>query len=267
MSESDDLEYPKRSPKNSVRLTRAREFRAWQGKSRDLVRIESEAEEALRKAFDEARSEIVAKDKYYRGAIVKSFALIVTVRGAGGRIVRTGNIESILAEMSSREIELITLENDPSHWLESHAKLKIVFNRGHPLTWNPGAQIEVTGSDKQWVGGTFDRLASEMEKGSPWWSGAARTATDSVLGGVLSLAASQWLRTLVEPQYWITPLAVVLGVGLGIAIMTSLRKWVLVTFELLDAGEKPRSNRFILATLAVISFLASVVALVDWLTP
>jgi hypothetical protein len=156
-----------------VRITRNESFPAWSGTRANLESLERLTEESLKDAYGSIIFNLLGPDPdHVRHALVVDQANTVATRlrlnvsvtsGAGGKMIRTGAIAAILAEMDLADVDRVVFRNlrgDDADLPEVYVELN-----KRPSVRN-AVTLRVTGDDKRWVSATMDMLAAELRKRS-----------------------------------------------------------------------------------------------------
>ena len=263
--EQEELTFPERPSAQQVKITRKREYGAWVGKRERLIRIEQFVYEALRRAFEADKTKIEEEhtSPYMRKAVAEQYVPETRVTGGAGRLERTGDLATILSDMDTAEVEWVRIENS-SFGSHGQPRVSVTFGqKGSASLFGGGVEIEVSGSDKQWVAGVYDTLVSEVAKDVPWWvrlisekaTIAYTLGTYAIVMGALFL----WGPSQLEGS-------TLFGVGLasaiiGFALHGAARKWVFVNFELLGPGERSTARKVGSALMVTLGFLSAIVTI------
>lgn len=247
-----------------MRLSRKRSFGAWVGKPDHLMRVEGLVAEALRGAFEASRSEIQVLPPYVREAAMAGFSPETMVQAAAGRLERRGRLKAILADMDAREVERVTIGNSGSRFAGDPPIVKLVFGRDPRYSsLGGGVELEVTGSDRQWVSGTYESLSTEIAKDVPWWSWllGVRALLGFLVGGYLAFDAVLFALTRDhQPTLAASFVTGLAGAGLGLLVRGFLR-WLLSDFEVVEPGERSRAGKAGAALLVLIALVSGVVTI------
>lgn len=255
-----------------VRIAREESFLAWVGRREKLIRIAAEVDKALANAYKEmlADQQLSPETNQVHRRMAEDIAQElqpgVTVLAGRGRMKRSGDLESILNDMDAREIECITMGNGSRH--SSAGKYPEIFiQMGHD---GPNlifidrniVQLKVTGPDRQWVGGVFDLLASEIRKDVPWWA-VIRSTFASVLFAVLLVGGGVPLLMAVAPEQPGQDPATRLILNIASAVMLIFMSTLLIrpalrrifpAVEVLEAGASARGRQVLAVAVGVLTF-------------
>lgn len=253
----------------NVRLTKQISFGAWAGKTDQLLRLERAAQDAM----ENSRSWTSLKQSHYRDP----FKVTSTIVGAAGRMVRKGPMAALVAEVDSREIEGVSIQNETSEWSAREDKLPLVTIQlgrnerdSYPTSGSTSVKVTVSGNDKQWVGGAFDEIVSEIKKSVPWWAWflthAGTAMLNSILTGIIILGflipAPRSIWSELNTAVPVAVFAVLVGMIGGLGIGTGFRKWALRDFEVLDAGSKSWSGRVVAGLVTMVGLIGSIVTII-----
>lgn len=269
-------EFPEAREDQTVRLTRRKSFGAWAGRPDRLVRIADEVETALRSAFQEWKAAEDEKPEDQRRIIsAEAWRSEVVVLGAEGKVRRTGPMSAILAEMDLRDIEGLTIGNGlPFYAYPPHVTVPQIIvsfgirDRMHigPFASSDGVSISVAGSDRQWVGGIFDTLTTEVRKDVPWWA-PVRTSGGSFLSVAAVASALGVLPLLVLQQRGVDTLEAGMTVALAafvvaVSLVATAGPRVLPQLEVLESGASPTLKRVAAAAATVIGLALGAAGLI-----
>lgn len=162
-------EFPTVSSEHEVRLTRESAYRAWVGDVARLSFIETHIENSLRSAYEDyiANSEQVDDESWTGESAVEFLRLRTSVTANHGRMTRTGAIAAVLADMDPREVEKIAMGNETPD--KSFPSISLRMQKEIDNNYR-SVRISVMGSDRQWVAGVHDVLATEIRRGVPPWA-------------------------------------------------------------------------------------------------
>lgn len=249
------------------------EAEAWVGTAERLIRIQGLIQDALARAYTDAVTALPAMDKHSRereiDSLGRELGLTVKVVGSKGRLIRSGELSAIVAEMDPAEIEAVVMGvnvNGPSDALPG---LLLRFERNPVRSWNPPLEFSVSGPDRHWVGGLNDSLQTELRRGVPWWSVLRRPSAAAVLtlvpilGVVFGLAFGSDLTgtevlTLVVLGVILLPLLVMI---LTVPLHAVLKR-LFPGFEVLEPGAVARGRQVLAAAVTTVSFAVGVIGLI-----
>lgn len=259
----------------SVTLTRQATFRAWVGRPERLLRLQELAEDALERVYSEHLAMYTGADRAgYAEWLGENLRLRVEIRGAGGAVRRSGDIASLLAEMDSRDIESILFNNADSSLSE---RVVIGLHASPPVeVASDPIKVTVKGADRQWVGGVFDTLSSELAKDVPGWAWIRRASVSFWIGTLVAIgimgAALYWAdgsqEFLAESGWFgLSVMFFILAFGLGgvfggLAVVRSILHYLFPSLEVVVAGSDSQARRVGGIAFAAVSTLASLAGLV-----
>ena len=247
--------FPRAGNEASVKVTRELKLRAWVGRKDNLDRIVKEAEDALASKYDAVIASLdLELDSWDRKSRVedalRGLQLEVRIEGSGGRMVRTGSLDAVLAETDFSEVEAITMKNSGWSLYTSYPKFDLRIAR-ETDPWRRPVLLEVSGPDKQWVGGLYDVLASQLRSKVPWWSVFRASWVPSSIGALVGLAVFWWLfaSSSDEAQHdgglvaTYVVMCVAVGSVLGTMLIGDVLRRIFPSFELLEPGAEPRGRQ------------------------
>lgn len=265
------VDFPTSKTPPDLTVLRQKEFYGWVGSADRIARIGKLVEDASRRAFEDTRAKLEAiENEYSRQSRVEEFQVTAEVFGAHN-MHRKGGLEAVLAEMDPADITHLAVEN---HCQSAHASVRL----GRRYLYDEVALIRVSGSDPQWVAGTFEQLVSEVSKDVPAWAGFRKhavtvgaslfalvtfVAVRIALQGVTFVDQGQRLPSNAEAVYraLFAFAASVLGGGIGAGIFALVRRWALVPFEVLEPGQKSTARRIGGGIVGVIATVAALIAI------
>lgn len=192
-------EYPRLQPQSTVRLTREWSATAWAGTADKLLVIQREIEDALARAYGEAISGLSMEDpesEVLATSIGKDLRLTVRATGGRGRVTRTGELASILAEMDLAEIEALEFVSKASN--DELPNVSLLFRRTQQAG-EKALELSVSGWNRQWVGGLFDVLTPELRKGVRWWRFLRNRGAWIILSIPVFVIFFNWLFLSISP--------------------------------------------------------------------
>ncbi|PRB44303.1 hypothetical protein CQ020_03590 [Arthrobacter sp. MYb23] len=264
-------------------MEREETFLAWVGRREKLIRIATEVDKALVAAYKDLLTErdlhpeTVVEDREEADKLARLLQPSVTVIAGKGRIKRSGNLEAILNDMDAREIECITIGNGDRH--RSPGTLPgifIQFGEEGPrflLFDRDVVQLKVSGPDRQWIGGVFDNLATELRKDVPWWAPLRSTFAAILIGLFVFGSATQLLYTMTpEPPQSedinagtliiLRLMTVLIMAFVGYMIARPALRRIFPAVEVLEAGASPRGRQVLAVTVGILSFALGVAGVV-----
>lgn len=184
--------YKRLESEQRTKVTRDWSVPCWAGTSDKLVMVQRLAEDCLERAWLTEVNSIKAEmppdsqDMWIEEA-QDEYALKVSVRASGGRITKTGELSTILADTDLRDVESVTMSNEER---ASQGTLKVSMNKS-------GVKVSAVGPDLQWVYGTIETLSTQIVKDRPWWSFFRQAWFGLLMGlitgvGLFSLMLARW---------------------------------------------------------------------------
>lgn len=239
-------EFSSVASEHQVRLTRESSFRAWVGNVERLSILERQIETALREAYEAyvGSLELDEEDAWEAEVAVEWLRMRTSVTANGGRMTRTGAIAAVLADMDTREVEKITMGNQTNDPDMPVISLRMQANLDNSYRT---VKLAVTGSDRQWVAGVHDVLATEIRRGVPKW-GFMRSPILGFFLGVAILVGVSGIAMFVgwvEPKdlLWIGIFGIWIGGFLLAFPLTGLLCKVFPGLEVVEAGGTPRDGK------------------------
>ena len=263
----------------SVRLTRETAHECWVGRKDKLLRIEQYLADSLKAVFLEEMSNFPEDaPPRMREVMAKRLQLRVVVTSGKGKIRRTGDLASVLGEMDLGEVESIEMSNrssTPIGLREGSPAVKLTL--GHDaddfvpriLRGPRAVRWKVSGDDRQWVGGTFDWVATEIAKDVPWWA-FIRTRAASVFIGILIatgvggllLASGASTDSDRAQIYSAIPLVMMYGALIGPFALRPILNRLFPALELIEPGATSRGRQVLAVAVGLVSFGLSVTGVV-----
>ncbi|WP_127480124.1 hypothetical protein [Nocardioides pantholopis] len=267
---------------HQVRLTRETAHECWVGRKEKLLRIEQYLVESLKAVFVEQMAE--AADDLPPQAVelmARRLQLKVVVTSGNGKIRRSGELATVLGEMDLSEVERIEMRNRTSVLgLGRGAGPEVRLSLGTDsdefmpriLRGPKGVRWEVSGDDRQWVGGTFDWVASEIAKDVPWWWFIRTRASAIVMSLLISVGIAGILFATVDAARdgGEGTAEIVAGGGLvllyGLVVGTLILRPILASLfpsvELIEPGSSPKGRQVLAVAVGVVSLGLSVAGVV-----
>jgi len=205
--------------------------------------------------------------------IGEALRLHVSVAANRRRTRRIGALEAIFAEMDPSEIESIAMGNRPREY-SAFPRVMITFDSSAVYDKKGSkpspVSLAVAGDDRQWVGGAFDTLRSELRKATPRWAWMRSFGFAFAIGSLAALGIAGLVITLNQPVVlsgwvWI-PLTLTTGLlggaVLGAVVFSPLLERMFPAFEVLEPGSRGRSSRAIASIGTALSFFLSIAGIV-----
>jgi hypothetical protein len=262
-----------------VQLTREGSFRGWAGRPDKLIRLARDIEKSLEQLYGEYVAKLptdsIGEEKASRAA--EGLQLKVKVTGAGGRLRRSGSMAAILAEMDLREIETIEMFNGID-WGGNFSRFGRTISSRFPVIYikfgpetdysdfllaGPGGiKVIVTGEDRQWVGGIFDVLMSQIATDVPYWTFLRSTSAALIVGGFVSLGPAGLIFAISSKaqQHDLGFVANCFGFSLffglcfGYIALRPLFRKLFPALEIVEVGTAPRGRKVLVALVGIVSF-------------
>lgn len=174
---------------------------------------------------------------------------VVRATTGDGELTFAGTVEEVLAELDHRSIQSLSVEVRPREYAPAWVTLNL---RVHPPLRL--GDLEVTGPDRTWVAGTFERLVEVLRQASPWWALLRRRFAWL---GFPCAAAMLLLGYAADLPY----LGVLVAIAIGGLLPVGVEKWVVVPLEIKsDEGASTTSKRLAVMGGGV-SFLVAILSL------
>lgn len=252
-------------------MHRAWKAEAWIGTAEQLIRVQGLLQDSLARAYTDAVTAVKATDEWSRELEIKSIGsalrLEVKVSGSQGRMIRTGELSAIVAEMDLAEIE--DVEMNTGGYSDELPRLSLQLARKPKWSSRSPVEFSVSGPDRHWVGGLNDALQTELRKGVPWWSVFRRTwaamvlAAVPILGILIGLVLGSGLSrgdALLVALFGIG-LTPILLMTIGFPLNAALKR-LFPGFEVLEPGAVARGRQVLAATVTAVSFAVGVIGLI-----
>ncbi len=228
-----------------VRLKKEWSARAWTGKPDRLVQIQDEIQKALRTVYDETVRSLPLTPDGHERAVALGEALRLSVRAAGNenRLTRSGELAAIFAETDLGDIDTLSMSNRDG----AKGHVSLVFRR-QSKEGSTTVNLQVSGSDRSWVGGTAELLQTEIAKGVPGWAWLRHGFVSVLLGAMLGWGLAGLLLATVanDPRDSLFAAAVMgllFGGTFGGIIIWSLMQRLFPGFEILEPGSSSTGRR------------------------
>jgi len=227
------------------------------------VALEREIERALKSAYEDLQ--VAEGGGGSPGMAIQSLRLRNSVAGNEGRMTRSGSMAAILAETDFREIENVSMANVPVG--NDYPRISLQLSLKSDSNSTRSVRLQVTGRDRQWVGGVFDVLAAEVRKGVPNWAPMRSPLVGALLGFLCALGISGVLvatrqRGAGNDLATAVILSALLGPMGGVLVFYPLLEKLFPGLEVIEPGEADRGRRtlgFAFAALSVLLGIAGVV--------
>src|SRR5690349_7654917 len=161
--------------------------------------------------------------------------------------------------MDASEVETVSMRtrgflfDDPSLSRLAGAGVGVEVQLGTTRSYmdDPPVRVRVAGYDRQWVGGTFDWVASELAKNVPWWSFLRRPISGILIGLLIGLGIAGAVMSAVKDSPETTRAGLIsFGVVLVLAAMAfgriaiaPLLKKLFPAVEVIEAGATPKGHQ------------------------